>query len=65
MKKELIIEDGKGGPGKTLIAHHCRQALDPLHHPSIFGERTPQRFPRPKVKRLSRVKNSTVGFRRH
>jgi hypothetical protein len=65
MKKELIVTDGKGGLGKTLIAHDCRQAFDRLHYPPIFGERTPQRFPRPKVKRLSRVKTSTVVFGRH
>jgi hypothetical protein len=65
MKKVLFITDAKGGPGKTLIAHHCRQALARLHYPPIFGERTPQRFPRPKVKRPSRIKNSTVVFRRH
>jgi hypothetical protein len=64
MKKVLFITDAKGGPGKTLIAYDCRQALDGPHYPPIFGERTPQRFPRPKLKRLSRVKNSPVVFHR-
>jgi hypothetical protein len=54
MKKILFITDAKGGPGKTLIAHHCLRALTRLHYPPIFGERTPQRFPRLKAKRRSR-----------
>jgi hypothetical protein len=65
MKKVLFITDARGGPSKTLITHHCRQALARLHYPPIFGERTPQRFLRPKVKRPSRIKHSTVVFRRH
>jgi hypothetical protein len=63
MKKVLFITDGGGGLGKTLIAHHCRQALAFLHYPP--GERAPQRFPRVKSKRPSGIKNSTVGFRRY
>jgi hypothetical protein len=64
MKKVLFITDAKGGAGKTLIARHCRQALARLHCTPIFGERTRQRFPRPKAKRPSRIKHSTVIFRR-
>jgi hypothetical protein len=54
MKKLVFIMDGGGGPGKTLIAHHCRQALASLHYPP--GERAPQRSPRAKSKRPSGIK---------
>jgi hypothetical protein len=63
MKKVLFITDGKGGAGKTLIAHHGRPDLKRLRYPRIFCERTLQRIPRPKAKRPSRIKHSTVIFR--
>jgi hypothetical protein len=65
MTKTFLVTGAKGGPGKTLIARHCWPALTRLRYPPIFGERTPRRFPRPKVKRPSRIKNSTVVFRHH
>jgi hypothetical protein len=65
MKRVLFITDAKGGLGKTLIARHCQQALARLHYPPIFGEGTPRRLPRLKVKRPYRIKNSTVVLRRH
>jgi hypothetical protein len=65
MKKMLFITDAKGGPGKTLIPHHCRQAPARLHYPPILGAWTPQRLPRPKAKRPFRIKNSTAVFRRY
>jgi hypothetical protein len=64
MKKVLFITDTKCGPGKTLIAHHGRPDLKRLHYPRIFCKRTLQRFPRPKATRPSRIKHSTVVFRR-
>jgi len=65
MTKMFLITGSKGGLGKTLIAHRCRHALTRLHYPPIFGERTPQRFPRLKAKRPSRIKHSTAVFRRY
>lgn len=63
MKKMLFITDAKGGPGKTLVPHHCPQAPARRHDPPIFGALRPQRLPRPKVKRPFRVKNPPTVFR--
>lgn len=65
MKKMLFITDAKGGPGKTLILHHRRQAPACLHYPPISGARTPQRLPRPKVERPFRIKNLTAVLPRY
>jgi hypothetical protein len=65
MKTVLFITDAKGGLGKTLMPRHCQQAVARLHYPPIFGERTPQSFPRPKAERPSRIKHSTAVSRRY
>ena len=65
MKNVLFITDAKSGPGKTLTARHCHRALARLRYPPIFGERTQRRFPRPKAKGPSVIKNWTPLFRRH
>jgi hypothetical protein len=65
MKKMLFITGAKGGPGKTLIAHNCPQALTRLRYQLFFAERTRQRFPRLKSERPIRFKNPTPIFRRY
>ncbi|MEY9589790.1 hypothetical protein ABIA06_002081 [Bradyrhizobium yuanmingense] len=65
MKKMLFITGAKGGPGKTLVSHHCRQAPTRWHHPPAFGASRPQRLLRPKVKRPFRIKNPMAVFRRY
>jgi hypothetical protein len=60
MKTLLIIANAKGGTGKTLIAHHYRQAIARLPYPPIFDERIPGRLPRPQLNRPMRFKNSTA-----
>jgi hypothetical protein len=65
MKKLVFIMDGGGGPGKTLIAHNCPQALTRLRYQLFFAERTRQRFPRLKSERPIRFKNPTTIFRRY
>jgi hypothetical protein len=65
MNKVLFITDAKGGLGKTLIAHHCQQALACSHYPAIFRERTQYRLQQPMAKRPSRIKNSTAALRHY
>jgi hypothetical protein len=57
--------DARGGTGKTLISHDYRLTLASLRYQLIFGDRTPQRLPRPVAKRPPRIKNSTALFRRY
>jgi hypothetical protein len=63
MKKMMFTTTAKGGLGKTMFAHHCWLIQTSLRYQLFLGERTPQRFTRPKSKRPSGIK--ATAFRRY
>jgi hypothetical protein len=62
MKKMLFITGAKGGPGKTLIALNCPQALTRLRYQPVAGDRLQHRLPRPTATRPTGI--WTTVFRR-